>query len=192
MGNRVRGEAFSGHGYGTRRRMLYESAREQIERSIQSGFYGEAIAQCESILADRLESRLSFLQNKNRGFQTVGKLACDLRSVEKGDETQLLRATVSAVEVWAQLRNCALHEMVKVADKGPIADWQDKPTDWEVRTAFLRRIALLGYELAQHLYLRVAELNPKHRDRVLPNPERAIDVVRADLDSLKREVKDEF
>ena len=192
MGNQVRGEAFSGNGYGTRRRKLYESARDQIERSIQRGFYGEAIALCESILADRLESRLSFLQNQNRGFQTLGKLVRDLRSVETGDETQPLRDTVSAVEVWARLRNRALHEMVKVADDGPVADWQDKPTDWEVRTDFLRRIASLGYELAQHLYLRVAELNPKHRDRVLPSPERAIDVVRADLDSLKGEAEDEF
>ena len=65
MAEQARGDAFSGNGYGTRRRMLYESARDQIERSIQSGIYGEAMALCESILADRLESRLSFLRNKN-------------------------------------------------------------------------------------------------------------------------------
>lgn len=189
---RERGMALEGKGYGTRRRMLYESARDQIERSIQSGFYGEATALCESILADRLESRLSFLQNKNCGFQTLGKLVEALRSVEKGDETQPLRNTIAAVEVWRKLRNRALHEMVKVVADGPVADWQDRPTDWEVRTDFLQRIASLGYELAQHLYLRVAELNPKHHDRVLPSPNRAIDVVRAELDSLKGEVDDGF
>jgi len=192
MAEQARGEAFSGNGYGTRRRMLYESARDQIERSIQSGFYGEAIALCESILADRLESRLSFLRNKNRGFQTLGTLVCALRSVEKGDATQPLRDTIEAIDVWRKLRNRALHQMVKVADNGPIADWQNKPTDWKVRTDFLQRIASLGYELAQHLYLRVAELNPQHHDRVLPTPRRAIDVVRADLASLKGEADDEF
>lgn len=181
MANRKRGEAFSGDGYGTRRRMLFERARLQIECSIEHGFYCEAITLSESIIADRLESRLSYLRQQNCGFQMLGGL---VKELGKEERNQLMLDTVQAVDVWRQLRNRAVHEMVKIAARGPVDDWQDKPCDWDIRTAFLKDTAHHGYELSQHIYLRVAELNPRHHDRVFPAPVRALMDVRADLDRL--------
>lgn len=54
--------------------MLFERARLQIERSMEHGFYCEAITLSESIIADRLESRLSYLKQHNCGFRMLGEL----------------------------------------------------------------------------------------------------------------------
>ena len=76
---RSRGKAYAGKGYGTRRRLLFEAARDHIERSIEVGFFCEAIAVSESIIADRLESRLSWLTKQNVGFKTLGWLVNQMR-----------------------------------------------------------------------------------------------------------------
>jgi hypothetical protein len=48
---RQRGEAGEGAGYGTQRRKLQENARRHVELSIEKGFFCEAIAILESIIA---------------------------------------------------------------------------------------------------------------------------------------------
>lgn len=162
---RKRGEAYAGAGYGTHRRRLLERARDHIERSISLGFYCEAIAISESIIADRLESRLSYVRQKagkeKVAFMTLGQLL-RLGTEESDDE---LRGLFRDIGAWAELRNRALHEMVKVGDGEGTGEWEDKIRANE-------RIARAGYELAKRLYHRVADLNPKHADRVLPIPER--------------------
>jgi len=168
MGDRSRGEAHAGKGYGTRRLLLFEAARDHIERSIELGFFCEAIAISESILADRLESRLSWLTKQNAGFKTLGRLLKELRRCESDPELTHLLVELND---WRDRRNRALHEMVKVADDGPKPDWQTRPTDWEVRVAELKVTARTGYELVKRLYHRVADLNPRHPDRVFPYPE---------------------
>ena len=67
---RPRGEASSGKGYGSLRYRLFKSAGPHIEKSIREGYYCEAITIIESVITDRLESRLSFLKQNNIGFQT--------------------------------------------------------------------------------------------------------------------------
>jgi hypothetical protein len=156
---RKRGEAFAGSGHGTLRRQLQECARDQIERSLSLGFYCEAIALSESIIADRLESRLSFLSGENAGFRNLGGFG-KLKRIESDDE---LRNIYAEVDQWARRRNRALHEMVKVEAKKP-------PTDWATRMRENRLAARDGYEIAKRIYHRVADLNPRHADRVLPRP----------------------
>jgi hypothetical protein len=181
--NRRRGPAFKGQGYGNRRRLLQEAARDHIEDSIRKGFFCEAIAISESIISDRLESRLSWLAedfpDKSSeavsghrpviGFWELGRLIKWLRVCETDSElVQLLEE----LDEWRKRRNGALHEMVKVADDGRVPDWQTRPTDWQVRMAELAVSASAGYELVKRLYHRVADLNPRHHDRVFPYPER--------------------
>lgn len=47
---RVRGEAYTGEGYGTLRYELFVASREHIIRSINEGYYLEATAVIESII----------------------------------------------------------------------------------------------------------------------------------------------
>lgn len=82
--NRVRGEVFAGEGYGSLRYRLFVAANDHIERSIAHGFYCEAISVTESVISDRLESRLSFLTNKNFGFSTLGCIKIHKEGLKSG------------------------------------------------------------------------------------------------------------
>lgn len=170
MSDRSRGESYAGKGYGTRRRLLFEAARVHIECAVARGFFCEAIAVSESIIADRLESRLSWLTKQNLGFKTLGWLIRELRKCESDRD---LIHLLNDLDAWCERRNSALHEMVKVADEGPVPDWQTRPTDWDVRMRKLEVSASDGYELVKRTYHRVADLNPRHHDRVFPYPERS-------------------
>ena len=143
--------------------MLQENARRRIEHSIENGFFCEAIAILESIIADRLESRLSWLKKSNSGFRTLG----GFRELKELESDGALRIILRHVEAWARRRNVALHEMVKV-ERGVLH------RSWEVRMVEAERTARDGYELAKHLYHRLADLNPNHADRVFPRPRRAL------------------
>ena len=160
---RLRAEAGEGRGYGTQRRRLQEKARDQIERSIEMGFFCEAIAIIDSIITDRLESRLSWLQHDNSGFRTLG----GFRELKQIETDKVLRDILDHVEAWAARRNAALHEMVKVERECPEQSWEERLVETE-------RTARDGYEIAKHLYHRVADLNPRHPDRVFPQPKRAL------------------
>lgn len=155
---RRRGQAFEGQGYGTQRRILFEKARDHINKSISDGYFCEAISIIESIISDRLESRLSYLDKKNVGFWTLGKLIVSLLKLETDPE---LKEIIQQVDKWREKRNKALHEMVKVEADKPALTWED-------RIIILRESAIEGYQLTKSLYNRVADLNPRHHDRVFP------------------------
>jgi hypothetical protein len=114
-------------------------------------------------LPDRLESRLSWLKKSNSGFRTLGGFQ-ELKKMESDGELLII---LRHVEAWARRRNAALHEMVKV-ERGVLH------RGWEVRIVEAERTARDGYELAKHLYHRIADLNPNHADRVFPRPRRAL------------------
>jgi hypothetical protein len=160
---RLRGEAGEGMGYGTQRRRLQEKARDQIERSIEMCFFCEAIAIIDSIITDRLESRLSWLKRENSGFRTLG----GFRELKQIETDKVLRDILYHVESWAPRRNAALHEMVKVERESPERGWEERLVETE-------RTARDGYEIAKHLYHRVADLNLRHLDRVFPQPKGAL------------------
>jgi hypothetical protein len=153
---RRRGEAYTGKGHGTLRYELFTRAKRRIEASMASGHYCEVIALCESIIADRLESRLSFLRRENVGFETLGPL---LTGLEKAETDSELLKLVAELRQWAKKRNRALHELVKIEDGVP-------HLSWDQRIELLQGDAQCGYELLKGLYNRVADLNPSHTDRV--------------------------
>ncbi len=158
-----RGEAYSGAGYGTLRLRLFENARQHIEKSIAEGYHCEAIAIIESVITDRLESRLSYLKQTNIGFRTLGSAISELKGCE---EDSVIKAMLCALDNWREKRNSALHELVKIEEGQPILQWDQ-------RIQSLSSSAGEGYYLLKKLYNRVADLNPRHIDRVFdcPSPE---------------------
>jgi hypothetical protein len=154
--NRIRAEAFTGQGHGKLRYELFSSAKHRIESSMAHGYYCEVIALCESVIGDRLESRLSFLTQQNVGFKTLGRLLTNLRGCETDN---IICDLVEEIDVWRDRRNRALHELVKIED-GVLH------TSWKERLETLREDAERGYDLLRKIYNRVADLNPRHSDRV--------------------------
>ncbi len=157
---RARGEAYEGKGYGTQRYRLFKNARARIEISIAAGYYCEAIAIIESVISDRLESRVSHLKGENFGFKNLGPL---LKEAEKLETDQDMRVLVEKIDTWRQERNKALHELVKVERDKPQVSWDD-------RMKAMKQTAIDGYMLLKQIYNRVADLNPLHTDRVFDLP----------------------
>lgn len=153
--NRERAEAFTGEGYGRQRYRLFCAARERIIFCIKRGFYLEAITIIESIIADRLESRISHLQGENYGFETLG---VSIRKAKRLDNDTKMRAILDRIDEWRKERNRSLHEMVKI-EKGTKLTWNE-------RTKRNKSIAIEGYRVLVEMYQRVAALNPRHTDLV--------------------------
>lgn len=107
---------------GQHRYTLYKMAIRQFNNAIEQGFYLEAITICESMIADRLESRCEEL-NKPLGFQMLGKLIKTLKQVEVDKE--LRGVVINDLDEWRLNRNTALHEIVKF-EKGEFPDWENR------------------------------------------------------------------
>lgn len=152
---RLRAQAYSGHGYGTLRYNLFRQAEKRIERSIKEGYYCEAIAIIESVITDRLESRLSYLKQKNYGFLTLGSAITNLTHCETD---VVICSLLPDLNKWREKRNAALHELVKIEAEKPMLGWERRLGD-------LSLTANEGYELLKKLYHRVADLNPRHVSR---------------------------
>ncbi len=109
------------------RRELYGNAISHINIAIEHHFPLEAIALLESMMADRLEARLACIHKQaldKRMFSTVGNLTQELcgKKLAESDEAKAVYASVTA---WANRRNEALHQMVKLAE-GSDEDWVTK------------------------------------------------------------------
>jgi hypothetical protein len=97
-----------------------------INYSIECGFYLEAIAVLESLISDRLESRLSYLKGENVGFQNIGTLneqICKYEPTFNEDYSQLLIETLKGdnpklngfnLKSWTKKRNEVIHQMSKI------------------------------------------------------------------------------
>ncbi len=59
---------------GKHRREIYKSAFKQIKLANEDSYYLEAITLIESLITDRLESRLSYLDGKDFSFKNISKL----------------------------------------------------------------------------------------------------------------------
>lgn len=93
---------------------MYKRAFSHIKHASDAGHYLESIAIIESLISDRLESRLSFLLQKNFGFHTLGASIQIASRVEPDPE---LRAIIlEGVNEWGRKRNAALFERAKMAD----------------------------------------------------------------------------
>lgn len=145
---RTRAIADAGNAIGKARSEMYKAAYARINEATKAGFHLEAIAIIESIVADRLESRLTCVLGRDFSFQHLGSLIIKARQVETD---QTLRQLVDQdLDIWRKARNKALHEMAKIA-VGDATTWQD-------RVAGLVPISKDGLALLRTIDKRIKEL----------------------------------
>lgn len=142
-----------GNDIGKKRQQLYKDAYLRISQAIESGYFLEAITICESIIADRLEARLAWVHQQNvdkRRFSTVGKLTqelCGAKLNESVDAIEIYRS----VGVWADKRNKAMHQMVKLPEAGH--------ETWEEKYLVSEKAAKEGLKLSKQVSQLVRKLN---------------------------------
>ncbi len=133
---------------GKQRQDLYRYAAVRIKDAINKGFYLEAIAIIESLIADPLESRFSRLLGEDYSYKTLGQLVKKAKTVEI--DPILKGLVVIELDKWRNARNASLHEMVKLAE-GEVRSWQD-------RMNALEPIAKEGARLFRKIDVRVNSL----------------------------------
>lgn len=95
-------------------RKKYEIIKYVISRynkSIEENYFLEAIALIESLICDRLESRLGELSKKNVKLDTLGGVLKKLKVFE--NDSELLKLMLE-IEEWSKFRNIAIHESAKI------------------------------------------------------------------------------
>ena len=120
---KTRAIATPGTGVGTARYHLYRMAYGRIKGAMDDGYYLEAITLIESIVSDRLESRITKLLGTDFSFKTLGALINKSKSVET--DASLSALVQTDLDDWRQLRNEALHAMAKLAN-GDSSTWEDR------------------------------------------------------------------
>ena len=116
-----------------------------MRRAIEEGFYLEAIALQESMIADRLESLID--DGVCVEMLTLGRLL-------KRTKGRISDDAWTAIDEWRLERNGALHQMVKY---GP-----DFPLSWRARLALAHTTAMSG---ARVVRLCDAEVRRAKRSR---------------------------
>jgi hypothetical protein len=145
---RQRAVATPGNGVGPARYHLYREAYAHANQAIKDRYYLEAIAVTESLLADRLESRASFLLGADFSFKTLEGLIRKMLEIEV--DRELKNLVSEKVAEWKDSRNRALHEMAKLA--------RGNADSWLERTAALPQIAKEGLKVVRHVDRRLKEL----------------------------------
>lgn len=145
---RKRALATIGTSVGSTRQHLYHQAYAQINSALKQEFYLEAITLIESLISDRLESRISFLKKFDFSFKTLGTLIKESRKIEK--DVTFKNLVSQDLDTWRENRNKALHEMVKLAD--------GETTTWSTRVEVLVPIATDGLKLLRRIDKRFKEL----------------------------------
>lgn len=103
----------------------YEIIKAAISRyniAIEHSFFLEATALMESLLSDRLESRLGELIKASVSFDTIGNLLNSLRKVET--DTVLKEIMNKQINNWCGDRNAVIHQAAKI-ELGKKKEWED-------------------------------------------------------------------
>jgi len=134
------------------RHHLYRCCITRVNEALSTGFYVEAVAIIESMIADRLESRVAFKHaqdREKRKYSTLGLLVKDLK-VRDGESAEAL-AIYERIVVWSRRRNHVIHQLVKLEES-------EEP-DWDKRYQEARDTAETGIKLFRKLDKCVSRLN---------------------------------
>ncbi len=145
---RTRATAAPDNDIGQERYELYKSSLDWIKKSIDEGYYLEAISILESLISDRLESYLSFPLGQDFSFKNLGVLINEIK-LKKTDEN-LHSLIIKDLDEWRKQRNKAAHEMVKIADGKSIV--------WEERVKVKKEVAETGLQLFRNIDNRIWQL----------------------------------
>ena len=142
---------------GQARQELYKKTMARIENAMSDGYALEAVALLESVIADRLESRLAFIhenaENK-RTYSTIGRLHGQLTTqepIEPPDAIELY----NAIKSWADDRNKALHRFAKHAENCDLT--------WDQKYENASATAELGRKLFRDLDNMIRRLNRQQK-----------------------------
>lgn len=143
------------HGRGTSvakaRQELYRQCAVRVRLCMKQQFYLEAITLIESMIADRLESRLAALNLDDPEHRIIGTIGDAFRANHKigrvgllNQETDpLLTVSYERVRKWAKGRNECLHEMVKFTE--------EDSRSWSVKYEAAKSIAKEGWSCFREL-----------------------------------------
>ena len=115
---------------------IYDHAMSRYNLAFEAGFYFEAVAIMESVIADRMESRIGELIKQEVEFDTLGNLRDKLNG--KKDKYPVIETNADLANLynkivsdWAGKRNKALHQVVKISIKEP-KDWKTTLTEAKI------------------------------------------------------------
>lgn len=149
--SKTRAVALPGSSTAKHRGETYKHAFSRINQANSAEFHLESITIIESLISDRLESRISFLFSRDFSFKTLGELIKKSKNAETDPELKSI--ILEEIEPWRLERNSALHEMAKIAD-GDTRAWADK-------YAALGNIAHSGLTILKKLQKRMRQLKRK-------------------------------
>lgn len=117
---------------------IIKSAISRFNTAIEHSFFLEATALIESLICDRLESRIGELTDKSVEFGTLGDLLKKLNTIESDVELKYIMNNI--LYKWAGKRNVVVHQAAKI-ELGKKKDWNEylrlaKLTAIEGRKAF--------------------------------------------------------
>lgn len=101
---------------------IIKSAMSRFNTAIEHSFFLEATALIESLICDRLESRIGELTHKSVEFGTLGDLLKKLNSIETDVELKTIMNKI--LYQWAGKRNIVIHQAAKI-ELGKKKDWND-------------------------------------------------------------------
>ena len=127
---------------------LYRCALGRIANAIESKFYLEAIGLVESLISDRLESRITEVTGKDFSFKTLGQLIMKMKKIEQ--DINLRTIIINDLDRWREKRNIAAHEMVKI-EQGNTISWAD-------RISINENVANEGIDLFRQIDTMIANL----------------------------------
>lgn len=107
---------------GTDRHSIIKSAMSRFNTAVEHSFYLEATALIESLICDRLESRIGELTLAPVKFGTLGDLLKKLNSIENDEELKYIMNHL--LYQWAGKRNLVIHQAAKI-ELGKKKDWND-------------------------------------------------------------------
>jgi hypothetical protein len=146
---------------GAVRHDLYRGATSKVKAAIEAGFYIEAISLCESLMADRLEARVSHREGHtetSRRHSTLGSLVRRLKSTEPHNGYEELHSLLGDILKWTDFRNKAVHNAVKISEGQKIQSWDE-------RYGALKSSADQGYSLFKRLTSQMDKIKRKENKK---------------------------
>jgi len=140
-------------GVGFERYELFKEGYRRISDAQEHSYFLEAITLIESMLSDRLESRLGELTNADQPFQNLGGLLKRLSDVEQ--DVVLASIMQDRIDPWRIERNFAIHEMMKIQS--------GKNEAWGKRQQRVKRIASDGLAILRAFDSKLRSLRRKRR-----------------------------
>ena len=101
---------------------IIKSALGRFNTAFEHSFFLEATALIESLICDRLESRIGELTQNPVDFGTLGDLLKKLNSIET--DVGLKNIMNNMLYQWAGNRNIVIHQAAKI-ELGKKKDWND-------------------------------------------------------------------